>query len=204
MSSLGVLTLDAYGYRLPYPVRYPVELHPPPGFRPDDATTWPRVEGRLEYVGGRLLYMPPCGDRQQDVTVDAAYLLRAWSGEHADFIVGGNEAGMILGGEARAADVAVWRKAEVEVHTGGYRRVAPVLAVEVAGQDEGLDELRAKARWYLDHGVLIVWIVLPESREVVVVTASGETRHVMGEQLPAHPALPGLEPAVAAFFTQLE
>jgi Uma2 family endonuclease len=148
--------------------------------------------------------MPPCGDRQQDVTMSAAYVLMEWSRAHPKFVVGGNEAGMILGGETRAADVAVWRKADVGPHTGGYRRTAPVLAVEVAGQDEGLDELRAKARWYLDHGVLLVWIVLPESREVVVVTAPAEARHVMGERLPAHPALPGLEPAVAAFFTQLE
>jgi len=120
--------------------------------------------------------MPPCGDLQQDVVVDAAFLLREWSGAHPEFVVGASEAGMILGGETRAADVAIWRKADLGPHTGGYRRVAPVLAVEIAGQDEGETELAEKARWNLEHGVTAVWIVLPELREVIAITTTGETR----------------------------
>lgn len=199
-----MLTQDAYGYRVPFRVRYPIELHPPPGFKPDDATTWPKVEGRLEYVAGRLLYMPPCGDLQQDVTIDIAYVLRTWSREHPDWVVGGNEAGMTLAGETRGADAAIWRKADTGPHTGGYRKVAPVLAVEVAGQDEQAEDLRVKARWYLEHGVEVVWIVVPEAREVLVITVHGETRHAMGERLPAHAGLPGLAPEVRELFAQLE
>ncbi len=136
--------------------------------------------------------------------MDAAYLLKEWSRRHPEFVVGGNEAGMTLGGETRGADVAIWRKADLGPHTGGYRRVAPVLAVEVAGQDEGPDELRAKAQWYVDRGVSAVWLVFPESRDVVVVTSDAETRWTMGQRLPAHAALPGLEPEVRSFFTELE
>ncbi len=51
---------------LPRAVRFPVELVPPHGFDAESLETWPRVVGRLEWVNGRLLYMPPCGDRQQD------------------------------------------------------------------------------------------------------------------------------------------
>src|SRR5438128_9527336 len=36
-------------------------LGPPEGFRPEEPASWPRIDGRLEWVGGRLLYMPPCG-----------------------------------------------------------------------------------------------------------------------------------------------
>ncbi|HZA50715.1 MAG TPA: Uma2 family endonuclease, partial [Myxococcaceae bacterium] len=186
-SNAIVLQQDAYGYRLPYRVRYPVELHVPPGFRPDVAATWPRVDGRLEFVGGRLLYMPPCGDVQQDVAMSVAHVLMRWSQEHPEFVLGGNEAGMILGGETRGADAAAWRKADVGVHTGGFRRVAPVLAVEIAGLDEGEPELRAKARWYLGHGVACVWLVLPETREVIVFGEAGESRCATGSRLPSHP-----------------
>ena len=49
----------------------------------------------------------------------------------------------------------------------------------------------------------VVWLVLPKSRDVLVVTAGGETRHAAGDCLPPHPALPGLEPAVERFFRQL-
>jgi Uma2 family endonuclease len=199
-----MLQQDEHGYRLPFRVRYPVELHIPPGFQPDNAATWPRVDGRLEFVGGRLLYMPPCGDVQQDVAIDVAYILKSWSREHPEFVIGGNEAGMILGTETRGADAAVWRKADVGSHTGGFRRVPPVLAVEIAALDEGEPELGAKARWYLGHGVACVWLVLPDSREVVVVTEASESRCAIGSRLPSHPSVPDLAPDVGDFFTQLE
>jgi hypothetical protein len=77
-----MLQQDAQGYRLPYPVRYPVELHVPPGFKAEDPLTWPHLDGRLEYVGGRLLYLPPCGDVQQDVAMEVAWLLKGWSRQH--------------------------------------------------------------------------------------------------------------------------
>ena len=184
-------------------VRFPVELRAPPGFAAADPATWPRVDGRLEYVGGRLLYMPPCGDVQQDICPDVMLVLRAWTEDHPDFLVGGNEAGMLLGGEVRGADGAVWRRDAVGARSGGYRRVPPVLAVEVAGQDEGERELREKARWYLDHGVLVIWLILADAREVVVLTVDRDTRHRTGALLPPHPALPGLAPAVDRFFAQL-
>jgi len=198
-----MLVQDNWGYRLPYPVRYPVELHPPPGFRPEVAESWPRVEGRLEYTGGRLLYMPPCGDIQQAVAMDAAYLLMTWGRLHPEFVIGGNEAGMVLDGETRAADAAVWSRAAAGEFTGGFRRVPPILAVEIAGQDEGEPELRSKSAWYLGRGARVVWLVLPQSREVVVLMQGGESRHGVGESLPAHPDLPGLTPPAAEFFRQL-
>lgn len=55
-------------------------------------------------------------------------------------------------------------------------------------------ELRAKARWYLAQGVGVVWLVLPGSREIVVVRPDGESRHGAGDRLPEDPRLPGLAP----------
>jgi Uma2 family endonuclease len=183
-------------------VRFPVELRAPAGLSPEDPGTWPRVEGRLEYVGGRLLYMPPCGD-VQEVVMDVAFVLRSWAQGHPDFVIGGNEAGMILGGDVRGADAAVWRRSDLQPHTGGFRRVAPVLAVEVAGQDEEEEDLRQKAQWYAEHGVAVVWLVLPAGLEVVVMTAGGVSRHGLGSRLPEIPQLAGLEPEVDSFFQQL-
>src|SRR5438046_1725451 len=66
------------------------------------------------------------------------------------------------------------------------------------------EEPASWAQWYLAPGVPVVWLVLPKSRDVLVVTAGGESRHRPGERLPPHPALPGLEPAVERFFRQLD
>jgi Uma2 family endonuclease len=185
-------------------VRFPIQLRIPDGFRLDDLSTWPDLAGRLEFVAGRIQYMPPCGDIQQPVCTDVTTELGNWVRAHPEFVVGSNEAGMLLGGEVRSADAGVWRRSDTDPPTGKLRRVAPVLAVEVAGEDEDEDDLLEKARWYLDHGVVVVWIVLPEPREVVVVTQSSTTRHGRGERVAAHAALPDLAPRADALFAQLD
>jgi Uma2 family endonuclease len=111
---------------------------------------------------------------------------------------------MKLGGDVRAADAAVWRAADLGPRTGHLRTVPPILAMEVAGEDEEERILREKADWYLDHGVSTVWPVLPETREVVVVTAGSETRCRSPDRLPSDEHLPGLEPEVARLFAQID
>jgi Uma2 family endonuclease len=184
-------------------VRFPIELRPEE-FRADDPASWPEVDGRLEVVRGRLLYRPPCADVQQDVAVDVVYVLRLWSSRHPGFVVGGNEAGMMLGGDIRAADAAVWSRAAAGASVGRMRHSPPLLAVEVAGQDEDEPVLREKASWYLEHGVRVVWLVHPAAREVLVLSSGSDQRCAVGARIPAHPALPELEPRIAEFFAQLD
>src|SRR6266446_6325090 len=184
MARAAPIDLDEETIPVPRTVRFPVELTPPEGFDPARLETWPRVEGRLEWVGGRLLYMPPCGDRQQDTVADVVAALITWVRPHTDFVVGTNEAGMRLGEDSRGADAAIFRRADVGEYHGAFRCVPPVLAVEVAGRYEGETQLREKAQWYLAAGVCAVWVVLPRSREVIVVTAEGERRHAPSQRLP--------------------
>jgi Uma2 family endonuclease len=190
---------------LPRAVRFPVEMIPPAGFEPGKLQTWPQVVGRLEYAHGRLLYMPPCVDFQQDTVTDVVITLGKWLRQHPEFVLGTNEAGMRLQGATRAAGAAVWRRKDLGAYEGGFRRTPPVLAVEVAGVDEGDSEiaLRKKAKWYLEAGVIVVWIVLPQSREVLVVSREEEKRVSPRKRMPAHPSLPGLRPKVNEFFVQI-
>lgn len=189
--------------QIPGAARFPIELEPPEGFDPERLDTWPRVEGRLEYVGGRLLFMPPCGDVQQDTVTDLIIILGSWVRSHADFVLGTNEAGMRLRGATRAADAAIWRKVDARNRTGGLRLAPPLLVAEVAGRYEAEEQLREKAAWYLGAGVQVVWLVLPQSREVVALTAQEECRLGAGQDLPEHPAVPDLRPRVDEFFIQI-
>lgn len=184
-------------------IRFPIELRTPVRFEPEQPATWPQIPGRLEFVDGRLTYMPPCGDLQQDVCVDVVSVLAAWVREHREFVVGANEAGMILGGDIRAADAAVWLRSALGGHSGKFRRAAPILAVEVAGTDEGETELLAKAEWYRRNGVRWVWIVLPEAREVVVCGGTNPLRLGAGMAISEVADLPNLAPAVADLFQQV-
>lgn len=148
------------------PVRFPVELSLPRGFRPDRMSTWPHVAGSMEVV------------------------------------VGTNEAGMLLGKSVRGADAAIWRRDESHLK-GTLRRTPPVLAVEVAGDDDEVEALRRKARWYLKHGVEMVWLVFPKTRSVSVVTGSRTRSFKNGDRLPAPRTLKGLEPRVRELLFQL-
>ena len=181
-------------------LRLPLELPVPEAFDVSAPETWPEVTGRLEFVDGRLEYMPPCGEIQQRTAVDVLTELNLWRRERPGFAVGGNEAGMLLGGEVRAADAAVWCASPA---SNGFARTAPLLAVEVAGVDDTVDLLRGKARWYLDHGVPTVWIVVPNVRRVMVLTREGETEWAEEATLPEPIGLDGLSPLVASFFRQL-
>jgi len=181
-------------------LRLPLALPVPEGFEAAKPETWPEVTGRLEYVAGRLEYMPPCGEIQQRTAADVVTELNLWRRQHPGFVVGGNEAGMMLGGEVRAADAAVWRESSA---AGGFARTAPLLAVEVAGADDEPQLLREKARWYREHGVATVWIVVPEGRSVIAISSEGEFELRGPNRMPAPEGLPGLTPLVASFFAQL-
>jgi Uma2 family endonuclease len=184
-------------------ITLPLELPLPDGFAPDDLATWPLVEGCLEYVDGRLLYMPPSGDEQQDTVADVATELGLWTRAHPEFLASTNEAGILFGRDVRAVDAALFRRSDVGPSTGGLRRVPPVLAVEVAGKDEPLQLLLDKARRYLTYGVEVVWILVPRTRGGIVLSGLTSTELGTGGRLPAHPLLPGLEPLVDDLFRQL-
>jgi len=196
---------ERYEETIPVPraIRFPVELIPPEGFDPERLETWPRVEGRLEYVNGRLLFMPPCGQMQSYTVGSIVTLLGLWVRAHPEFAVGTNEAGLLLHGDARGLDAGIWRRKDAGPVRHHFQRVPPILAVEVAGEDEDERVLRDKAAWYLAAGVQVVWIVLPEQQEVLVISSSEEHRCRAGESLPPHPALPDLSPRVDEFFLQI-
>lgn len=187
------------------PVQYPVTLRTPRRFRADRPETWPRVDGRLEFHEGKLLYLPPCADTQSDVVFSINVVLGQWLKKNRDFVGATNEAGMLLQGSVRAADAAIWRRSDLGDHVRGtLRRVPPVLAVEVAGQDEDEAVLREKAAWYLGCGVNVVWLVFPATKNVVVLNAWGSERYTARDTLPKQPNLPGFAPRVAEFFSQLD
>src|SRR5439155_491685 len=93
-SSVAAPGSPAVEVTLPVPrtVPFPVELVPPEGFDPVRLETWPRVAGRLEWVGGRLPYMPPCARLQWVTVADLVTTLGNWGRRHPEFEVGTNEA----------------------------------------------------------------------------------------------------------------
>ncbi len=78
------------------------------------------------------------------------------------------------------------------------------LAVEIAGVDDDEPAMREKAHWYLSHAVDVVWIVVPNTREIIVLGANFESRLRSGQRMPSNEKLPELSPEVTSFFAQLD
>lgn len=175
-------------------VRFPLAMPKPRGFKAADPQTWPSIPGLLEFVEGELLYMPPCGEEQSAVAAFVTTELTLWARKHPGFEVGSSEAGILIDGDVRGADASIW-KVSGKPRSKEFRRSAPLLAVEVQGKYETLESMREKADWYLEHGTTTVWLVVPDSKLVLVITANGEKR--AKERLPAPAGLSGLTPLVS-------
>jgi Uma2 family endonuclease len=133
------------------------------------------------------------------VAASVSWVLVDWARKTPGFDVGGNEAGVILDGEVRGLDGGIWRTS-AKKRSNRFRKTAPVLAVEVQGEEDTLDALREKAAWYLAHGTATVWLVLPGVNVVLVVTEAGEKRIREKDRLPEPAGLPGLNPPAADIF----
>jgi len=81
--------------------------------------------------------------------------------------------------------------------------IAPDLAVEVTSPNDLIAEVEVKVREYLEAGVRLVWVVVPEVRSVRIYRADGsvtqvnEPNSVSGEDV-----LPGFQFAVSELFPQ--
>lgn len=64
----------------------------------------------------------------------------------------------------------------------GFIRVAPELAVEVISQHDLVWELDVKVNDWLEAGVLVVWVVSPQTRSVMVFRQDRDPQRVTDQQ----------------------
>ena len=102
----------------------------------------------------------------------------------------------------RAPDVSFFvAKRASEVSRPGFRTQAPDLAVEINSPHDVMSEVLDKARWWLRHGTLQVWVVDDKTRTVTVYLPDGTAR-IYGDNdtLTADPVLPGFSLPLAELF----
>lgn len=75
---------------------------------------------------------------------------------------------------------------------------APDLAVEILSPDDRMSAVLAKIRFYLTHGVRLVWLLDPDTRTITVYTSLGASRMLAeDETLDGGDVLPGFRARVA-------
>lgn len=86
-----------------------------------------------------------------------------------------------------------------------YLHVAPDLAVEILSPGEPAGRFAAKLRFYLLHGVRLVWVVDPVAETVTVYTPDQTDERVLGagDTLDGGEVLPGFSVPVAEILAQL-
>lgn len=83
-----------------------------------------------------------------------------------------------------------------------YPAMAPDLAVEILSPTDNFLEVMDKVDEYLEQGTKIVWLVIPQKKEVLICTAEG--KHSARETLTAPELLPGLEISLKKVFAQIK
>ncbi|AMV21125.1 Uma2 family endonuclease [Planctomyces sp. SH-PL14] len=83
----------------------------------------------------------------------------------------------------------------------GYCPIAPELVVEVVSPHDAYYEVERKVYEYLDAGVLLIWVISPESRTIVAYDRSGRIDHLTSSQtLTGNDVLPGFQCRVDSLF----
>jgi SAM-dependent methyltransferase len=143
----------------------------------------------------RILFMPPLGSAREDAHLAVVLALGSWVRAHPELVLGTSSTAFAANGTAHAPDAAIWRRRELDPYVGRLRRVPPVLVVDVADEDAAERGLRERADAYLAAGVGAVWLVLPGTRTVLVVSSAGAKRFGAADVLPEPPELGGFRPS---------
>jgi Uma2 family endonuclease len=81
----------------------------------------------------------------------------------------------------------------------------PDLAIEVLSPGQSMPRFRRKIRFYLAHGVRLVWVIDPRARTVTVLVPGADAIVLgAGDTLDGSDVLPGFRVAVDDIFAQLQ
>lgn len=103
--------------------------------------------------------------------------------------------------QSRIPDIAFVKKERVPKEQWRFADLAPDLAVEIISPEDNFLKVMNKVDAYLEQGTQIVWVVIADTREVLVCTAA--SKHSVRDVLTAPELLPGFELPVSKIFEGL-
>jgi Uma2 family endonuclease len=155
----------------------------------------------LELIEGKVVEKLPTEEHGL-VTSNLNYALVAYNRQHKLGRIGVEVRHRLPGDQrnSRMPDLS-FTSARRPLVTQGVVPEMPDLAVEIKSPDDSIRKQRAKATYYLEHGVRLVWLVYPALRLVEVYTLDGEIEIlVAGDVLTGGDVLPGFNLPIADIF----
>jgi Uma2 family endonuclease len=170
----------------------------------EDLAKLPEDGSRYELYEGELIQMPPPQEYHGNIAIKIAswlltHLQQVGMEDHISDTAGFD---LTIPGQRDtilAPDVAV---AQLPVQpNSGYRKLPPLLAVEIASPSQSRPELAIKAQFYLSVGVKMVWLVWPEKHTIDVWTPPQKVETLQGtDTITGGTVLPGFSCPIARFF----
>ena len=158
-----------------------------------------------ELIRGELCEEVPPGFRHEKIVAELiAMLLMFVRTERLGSVVGGSGVWTERDPDTvRAPDVQFYtaQRLPLDDQTTGYIEIAPDLVVEVRSPNDSLAKLRDKANMWIDVGVRIVWVVIPEQRIIEMYRPEHEPMALSGDdQLDGLDVLPGFSCSLDSIF----
>jgi len=175
----------------------------------DEFAEWvlrPENEGKLwELVRGEVVEMSRAGERHGFVCANVSVLLTLYARQRGNGYPLSNDPGMILDRDpdtVRGPDVVFFENSKRydELHPKWIEEM-PALAVEVLSPNDRPGKVNSRVNEFLRSAVRMVWVVDPESRDVMVHRPGRPPITLEGnEELTGDDVLPGFRCRVSDFF----
>jgi Uma2 family endonuclease len=122
---------------------------------------------------GEVLIMAPCGGESSSQNLDVSRQLGNWALQDKCGGAFDSSGGFRLPNSAiRSADAAWVRKDRLAKLSKQVKRkfipLSPDFVIEVASPSDKLSEARAKMREWIEQGVLLAWLIIPDDRLVEI------------------------------------
>lgn len=155
----------------------------------------------VELIDGEAVVMPPSGAAASAVQGELFFALRQWQETVAD-------RGLLLqdvflelpGHQYLAPDIAWWPQARRPVVRAGALDVVPALVVEVLSPATRVNDLGIKRDYYLQVGVLELWLADPSAKTLTRARPSTPDEELSSGDTLASELLAGFSLALARIF----
>ncbi|MDX1967298.1 MAG: Uma2 family endonuclease [Planctomycetaceae bacterium] len=163
----------------------------------------PRVASEL--IRGEVVEMPVPGVRHGVVTKNAVFLLEFWNRANQGRWLVGGEAGVITERDpdsVRGPDAFVISRQRVPggLAVPGFLELPPEVCIEILSPNDVWKDVIAKVDEYLQAGVLEIWVIDPEERQIHVYQPAAAPRSLGKADELTSGVLDGFRSPASAFF----
>jgi len=132
---------------------------------------------RLETTAaGDILIMPPAHPRTGQRNAIITHQLVGWSLQDGTGEAFDSSSGFFLPNGARRSPDAAWishQRMQAATNDAALWHVTPEFVIELKSASDRLDVLRAKMREWTSNGVMLGWLIIPDTKTVEIFRADG-------------------------------